>query len=56
MSFWRHEYFWPVVLVGVGVYFLLRNLGWLTWINGDIVWPVLLIILGVWLIVRRARV
>jgi len=31
MSFWRHDYFWPVVLIVVGVYFLLRNTGWLDW-------------------------
>ena len=54
MTFWRREYFWPVVLVAVGVYFLLRNVGLLDWLTGDIVWPVLLILLGVWLIVRRA--
>jgi hypothetical protein len=26
MSIWRHDLFWPAVLVVVGVYFLLRNL------------------------------
>jgi Domain of unknown function (DUF5668) len=56
MSIWRHDYFWPAILIVAGVYFLLRNTGWLDWLSGDIVWPVLLIILGVWLIVRRARV
>ena len=55
MKVWRNDYFWPVVLVALGIYFLLRNLGLLAWLNGDIVWPVLLIILGVWLIVRRTR-
>lgn len=55
MSFWRRDYFWPVVLIVVGIYFLLRNTGWLDWLGGDIIWPVLLIILGVWLIVRRTR-
>jgi len=43
------------LLILLGLYFLLRNLGWLEWLPGDIVWPVLLIILGVWLIVRRTR-
>jgi hypothetical protein len=52
---WRHELFWPVVLVVLGVYFLLNNLGLLTWLRGDIVWPVVLIALGVWIIVRRSR-
>jgi hypothetical protein len=55
MKVWRREYFWPLVLVVLGIYLLLRNLDLLDWLNGDLVWPVLLIILGVWLIVRRAR-
>lgn len=55
MKVWRNDYFWPVVLVGLGLYFLLRNLGLLDWLSSDIVWPVLIIILGVWLIVRRTR-
>jgi phage shock protein C len=55
MRVWRHDYFWPAVLIVLGIYFLLRNVGILNWLNSDIVWPVLLIILGVWLIVRRAR-
>jgi hypothetical protein len=56
MHVWRHDYFWPSVLVVLGLYFLLRNLNLLNWLNGNIVWPVLLIILGGWLIVRRTRV
>jgi ABC-type glycerol-3-phosphate transport system permease component len=55
MNVWRREYFWPAILIVVGIYFLLRNLNLLDWLNGDIVWPVLLIALGVWLIVRRQR-
>jgi hypothetical protein len=54
MNFWRHDYFWPGVLIVLGVYFLLRNVGLLEWLNGDIVWPVLLIILGAWLIIRQS--
>ena len=54
MNFWRHDYFWPVVLIVLGVYFLLRNVGLLEWLNGDIVWPVLLILLGAWLIIRQS--
>lgn len=50
---WRKEYFWPLILVVIGVYFLLNNLGLLGWFGFDIIWPVLLILLGVWLIVRR---
>jgi hypothetical protein len=52
---WRKEYFWPAVLVVVGVYFLLNNLNLLGWLSFDIVWPVLLIGLGVWLILRRRK-
>jgi hypothetical protein len=50
---WRREYFWPVVLVVIGIYFLLNNLNLLSWLRFDVVWPVLLIGLGVWLIFRR---
>lgn len=53
--FWRHPYFWPGVIIVVGVYFLLYNLGLLWWVRGDIFWPLVLIALGVFLIVRRAR-
>jgi hypothetical protein len=52
---WRREYFWPVVLIVVGVFFLLNNVGVLDLIPFDLVWPVLLILLGLWLIVRRQR-
>jgi len=55
VGYWRREYFWPAVLVVLGVYFLLNNLGVLGWLRADIVWPVVLIALGVWLIVRRTR-
>jgi cell wall-active antibiotic response 4TMS protein YvqF len=53
--YWRRDYFWPAVLVVLGVYFLLNNLGALDWLKPGYVWPVLLIALGVWLIVRRSR-
>jgi Domain of unknown function (DUF5668) len=52
-QFWRHELFWPGVLIVVGAYFLLRNLGLLDWLRSDIFWPLVLIALGAWLIVRR---
>ncbi len=55
MNYWRREYFWPAVLIVLGLYLLLSNLGWLTWLRGDLVWPLLLIALGLWLILRRAR-
>jgi hypothetical protein len=54
-QFWRHEYFWPGVLIAVGVFFLLRNVGLLDWLRADVFWPIVLIALGVWLIARRAR-
>jgi hypothetical protein len=56
MNVWRHDYFWPSVLVVLGVYFLLRNLGLLDWLRADVIWPLILIVLGVWLILRRGRV
>jgi LiaI-LiaF-like transmembrane region len=56
MSFWRRDYFLPLILVVIGVLLLLRNLNLLDWLDGRYVWPVVLIGLGVWLIVRRTRV
>ena len=55
MSFWRRDYFWPLALVVIGAFFLLRNLNLLDWLDGKYVWPVVLIVLGVLLIVRRTR-
>jgi NhaP-type Na+/H+ or K+/H+ antiporter len=52
----RGSGFWGgIVLVLVGVYFLLLNLGFLNWLSFDIVWPVVLIAIGVYLVVRRLR-
>lgn len=51
--FWRHELFWPAVLIVAGLYFLFRNLGWLDWLRADLFWPLVLIAVGVWLILRR---
>jgi hypothetical protein len=44
-----------VVLIGLGVLFLLANLGWFSfhWISRS--WPLILIVLGVWLFIRRQR-
>ena len=55
MNFSRREYFWPAVLIVLGLYFLLSNMGLLTWLRGDLVWPLLVVALGLWLILRRAR-
>jgi hypothetical protein len=52
---WRHELFWPGLLIVAGVLFLLNNLGLLDWLRADIFWPVVLIAVGVWLILRRSR-
>jgi hypothetical protein len=54
-EFWRHDLFWPVVLILVGAYFLLRNAHLLDWLQSDIFWPLVLIAIGVWLIFRRGR-
>jgi cell wall-active antibiotic response 4TMS protein YvqF len=48
-------WFWGVALVLIGVYYLLSNLGLLTWLRSDILWPILIILLGVMLLVRRGR-
>ena len=55
-QFWRHQLFWPGVLIVLGIYLLLNNLGLLDWVRWGIFWPVVIIAVGVWLIVRRARV
>ena len=55
MGMWRRDYLLPIFLVLLGVYFLLRNIGLLDWLHGDIVWPLILIFAGAWLILRRAR-
>ena len=39
-----------VLLIGMGIYFLFENLGW---IDGSIFWPLALILLGIFLLVRR---
>ena len=49
---WRHQLFWPIVLIVVGIYLLLHNLNL---IRDEIFWPLVLIAIGVWLILRRAR-
>ena len=51
-QFWRHQLFWPIALVVLGVYLLLHNFGW---IDDRVFWPLVLIALGLWLILRRAR-
>jgi len=43
------------LLILLGLYFLLRNLGLLEWLNSAIVWPLVLIGVGLYLVVRRLR-
>ncbi len=54
----RHNsFFGPIVLIGIGVYFLLNNLGYISGINWAAalqLWPLALILLGVNIIVRQA--
>jgi hypothetical protein len=49
---WRNQLFWPIVLIVIGAYLLLRNLGF---IRDEVFWPVVLILIGLWLILRRVR-
>ena len=42
-----------LVLVAIGAYLLLGNLGLLPPIEWRLVWPILLILLGVWILIRR---
>jgi hypothetical protein len=43
------------ILIAIGIYFLLLNLGYLTWWRWDIFWPIVLIALGVLVLARRMR-
>ncbi len=43
------------VLILIGVYFLLANLGLLNWLDWNIAWPVVLIAIGLYLVARRLR-
>lgn len=48
-------WFWGAALVVIGGYYLLKNLGLLSWVKGDVLWPSLLIVLGVILLINRGR-
>jgi hypothetical protein len=39
----------------IGGYYLLQNLGLLTWLKGDVLWPILLILLGALMLIGRGR-
>jgi hypothetical protein len=51
----EHNPVGAVVLIGLGMLFLLSNLGWFSfhWISSF--WPIILIAVGVWLVVKRQR-
>ena len=52
----RSSAFWGGgVLIVIGVYFLLNNLGLLNWLDWNIAWPVILIAIGLYLVARRLR-
>jgi phage shock protein PspC (stress-responsive transcriptional regulator) len=42
-----------IVLIGVGAYLVLNNLGYLSGFRWDLLWPVLLIALGLLVLLRR---
>jgi phage shock protein PspC (stress-responsive transcriptional regulator) len=44
-----------ILLVLLGAYFLLSQLGWLNWISGALFWPLVIIGFGVYLLVKRGR-
>lgn len=46
-----------VVLIVVGIYFLLVNLGawWLAWLRTDLLWPIVIIAVGIALLVMRTK-
>ena len=44
-----------ILLVILGAYFLLSQLGWLNWIGGALFWPLVIIGFGVYLLVKRGR-
>lgn len=43
------------ILIGLGLVFLLNNVGLLWWWRWDVFWPLVIIAFGVYLIVRRFR-
>jgi hypothetical protein len=40
-------------LVGLGLIFLVMNLGWLAWFRWDVIWPVVLVALGAAILLRH---
>ena len=55
----RPSLFWPILIIGAGVAFLLSNLGYLPWTSWNILWrlwPLLLVALGIDLLIGRRSV
>jgi phage shock protein C len=44
-----------ILLILMGIYFLLNQLGWLSWISGAVFWPLVIIGFGVYLLIRQKR-
>lgn len=42
-----------LILILLGVFFLLRNLGLLPWLDWDVIWPFILIIAGIYLLLEK---
>ncbi|HET7768923.1 MAG TPA: PspC domain-containing protein [Chloroflexota bacterium] len=50
---WEGKQIAAIGLMGVGALLLLGNLGWLSWLRGELVWPVLLMALGAAILLSR---
>jgi hypothetical protein len=44
-----------IIVVVIGVIFLLKELGYIAFINWDLIWPILIIVVGIGMISRRCR-
>lgn len=44
-----------ILLILVGIFFLLDNLGLIKWIDKDLLWPIIIIFIGAWLLIKRWR-
>ncbi len=43
------------MLIVLGVYLLMQNLGWLSWLSGGVFWALLMIGFGIYLIRRNQK-
>jgi phage shock protein C len=44
-----------LILIALGLFFLMGNLGWMHWFNWNFFWPVILIVLGAALLIQRTN-